>query len=74
MHGEPLVAPAACGPQEPPLSGLDLGPYSELFRAEPGSYASIRLDRVPHVERTGAFRALDFDFEGPLTDPPVRCE
>ena len=69
--GEPLVAPAACGPQEPPLSGLDLGPYSELFRAEPGSYASIRLDRVPHVERTGAFRALDFDFEGPLTDPPA---
>ena len=68
--GEPLVAPAACSPQQPPLSGLDLGPYSELFRAEPGSYASIRLDRVPHVERTGAFKALDFDFEGPLTDPP----
>ena len=68
--GQPLVAPAACGPRRPPLSGLDLGPYAELFRAEPGSYVSIRLDRVPHVERTGAFRALDFDFEGPLTDPP----
>ena len=57
--GQPLVAPAACGPRRPPLSGLDLGPYAELFRAEPGSYVSIRLDRVPHVERTGA---LDFDF------------
>ena len=68
---EPLVAPfrACTAPSAEGGEGLDLTAYDALFREGRGSYASVRLDRVPHEERTEAFRALDFDFEGPLTEP-----
>ena len=68
---EPLVAPfrACTNPFAEEGGGLDLTAYDALFREGRGSYASVRLDRVPHEERTEAFRALDFDFEGPLTEP-----